>query len=719
MLDRDSSVGLLPSRLAKVRPVARPARVDAGARRAREGGTALTFRPDIDGLRGLAVGLVVAYHAFPKFRTGGFVGVDVFFVISGYLITLLVMSGLHTGTFSLIEFYRRRVRRIVPALIVVVTACCILGWLLLLPSELRSLGRSIKWCALFLANLFFAQTGGYFDRVAESNPLLHLWSLGVEEQFYLVWPVLLILAMKWGVTLRILGAVIVVSLGLSIWSAWMGPTPHFYNPASRAWELAIGGMLAAWQLGTAHRPVAGDSSSPWPRWLGAQSISLAGLALIFAGGVCWTVDRRIPGIWSVIPTAGAALLIAAGPRATANRWFLASRPMTFIGRISYPMYLWHWPLFSFARIILGHPAPPAMAAGVIVMALAAAYATYRWVEVPIRYGELGRKAVPALLGGLALLAVAGVAFQARWITGRLSGPIASQWDAAANDWHFSGDSRIDERTGFGTLTVTARPDRKALFIGDSHIQQYWPRVRRLIDTHPDSARSAVFVSFSGWPPLPGINHLYHTTKSSGFFDRAMQLAFQPDVDTVVIGAFWEFYFLGEYPPDRYAQEVYGVPPLARAPLQLDTPSMQAAFGQFQHAILRLVSSGRRVFIVLSNPTSPLFEPVFPTEMRLSLHPPSSLRSDNAPRIDAGPFESFAAPVMNRLRAIAVQTGAKVVDPRLTLCEGMICPAADSKGMPLYLDSNHLNGSNARERATFVDEMLLGPDVQLNDTLPYP
>ena len=203
------------------------------------------------------------------------------------------------------------------------------------------------------------------------------------------------------------------------------------------------------------------------------------------------------------------------------------------------------------------------------------------------------------------------------------------------------------------------------------------------------------------------------------FDRAMQLAFQPDVDTVVIGAFWEFYFVGEYPPDRYAQEVYGVPPLARAPLQLDSPSTQAAFEQFQHAILRLVSSGRRVFIVLSNPTSPLFEPVFPTEMRLSLHPPSSLRSDNAPRIDAGPFESFAAPVMNRLRAIAVQTGAKVVDPGLTLCEGMICPAADSKGMPLYLDSNHLNGSNARERATFVDEMLLGPDVQLNDTLPYP
>jgi peptidoglycan/LPS O-acetylase OafA/YrhL len=716
MLDRDSFLGL-PNRLAKVQPVAAPARVDAAARRAREGGTALAYRPDIDGLRGLAVGLVVAYHAFPRFRTGGFVGVDVFFVISGYLITLLVLGGLQTRTFSLIEFYRRRVRRIVPALLVVVTACCIFGWWLLLPSELQSLGGSVKWCALFLANLFFAQTGGYFDPVAESNPLLHLWSLGVEEQFYLVWPVLLILAVKRGVTMRVLGAVIAASLGLSIWSAWNGTTPHFYNPASRAWELAVGGMLAAWQLRTPRRPAADDSSSRPPRWLGAQAISLLGLALIIAGGVCWTVDKRIPGIWSVIPTAGAALLIAAGPRATANRWFLASRPMTSIGRISYPLYLWHWPLFSFTRIVLGHPAQPAMAAGAIVIALAAAYATTRWVEVPIRYGELGRKAVPALLAGLALVALAGGALQARWITGRLSGPIFSQWDAAANDWHFSGDNHIDERTGFGTLTVSSRRDRKVLFIGDSHIQQYWPRVRRIIDAHPDSARSAVFVSFPGWPPLPGINHLYHTANSSGFFDHAMELAFRPDVDTVVLGAFWEFYFLGEYPPDRYAQDVYGVPPFARAPLQLDSPSTQAVFEQFQRAILGLVSSGRRVFIVLSNPTSPQFEPVFPTEIRLSRHFPSSLRSGNAPRIDARPFESFAAPVMNRLRAIAAQTGAKVVDPRLALCEGMICPAADSNGMPLYLDSNHLNGSNARERASFVDEMVLGPDARLNGTFP--
>jgi peptidoglycan/LPS O-acetylase OafA/YrhL len=675
----------------------------------RAAGAAPKYRPDIDGLRGLAVGLVVAYHAFPKLRTGGFIGVDVFFVISGYLITELVLGGLQKGTFSLSEFYRRRVRRIVPALLVVMTACGVVGWLLLLPSELKWLGKSMKWCAPFLANRYFATTGGYFERVAELNPLLHLWSLGVEEQFYLVWPVLLILAVRLRVTLRVLAAVIAASLAYSIFSAWYGPSPHFYNPATRAWELAVGGLLGAWQLMRPGRSAAEISPSRPLRWSGVHALSLAGLALILGGGVLWTAEQRIPGIWSVIPTAGAALLIGVGPQGTVNRWFLASRPMIFVGQISYPLYLWHWPLFSFARVVQGTRPEPAMAAAVVVIAVAAAYATYRLLELPIRYGELGRKAVPALLAGLALLALAGAAIDARWITGRLSGPIFTRWDAAVNDWHFPGET-IDKRTGLGSLTMTSRRTRKALFIGDSHMQQYWPRVKRVIDLHPDAARSAVFITYPGWPPLPGISKMWHMTNPSRYFDHAMEEALQPDVDTVVFGAFWEYYFLGEYAADT-APQVYGEQAIAPAPLPLDSPAAKIALEQFQRAVARLVASGRRVFIVLSNPTSPQFDPVFPPEVRLSFRLPRTLPPGSAPRIDVGPFESFVEPLTSRLENIAVQTGARAVDPRLTLCEGMVCPAADSNELPLYLDSNHLNGSNARERASFVDEMLLGPKAE--------
>jgi hypothetical protein len=228
---------------------------------------------------------------------------------------------------------------------------------------------------------------------------------------------------------------------------------------------------------------------------------------------------------------------------------------------------------------------------------------------------------------------------------------------------------------------------------------------------PDSARSAVFATNQGCPPLPGIDSTWRGKKCRGFFEHAMELALQPDVDTVIFGAFWENYFLGEYSEDASARQTVGA-----APLQLDSVDTRAAFEQFRLTVAKLVSSGRRVFIVLSNPTSRLFVPVFPMELRLSLHPPSLLATIG-PRVDARPFESFVAPLTNRLRSIAAQTGASVVEPRVTLCDGLICPSTGLNGLPLYVDSNHLGSSFARERASFVDEMLLGPDTQPLPVLP--
>jgi peptidoglycan/LPS O-acetylase OafA/YrhL len=582
---------------------------------------------------------------------------------------------------------------------------------LLLPAELRWLGSSIKWSVPFLANLYFARTGGYFDRVAELNPLIHLWSLGVEEQFYLAWPVLVVIAARRGLTMRFMAAVIVTSLAYSFWSASHG-TPHFYNPATRAWELTVGGILGAWQLGNASAVVQ-DVGKHHLSQLGAQAGSSVGLALILVGGLCWTVDKGVPGIWSVIPTTGAALLIGAGPHMLTNRWFLASRPMIFIGKISYPLYLWHWPLLAFTRVIVGHRPLPGVAAVEVTIAALAAYGTYRLVETPIRHGRRGRKSVPPLLAGLALLALAGAALQWSWIACRLSGPVIDKWNEAVTDWHFP-TGEIDPRTGVSKVTVASHTQRKAVFIGDSHMQQYWPRVRRIIDTHPDSARSAVFTTYLGCPPLPGMHSPWRETNCSNSFDYALQQAFQPDVDTVVFGAYWEYYFLGEFSPESSVPRVYGVPAIARAPLQLDSHIAQLAFEQFEQDVARLVSSGRRVFIILSNPTAPQFEPRFPPELRFALHAPRGLPKGAAPLIDASPFESFVAPVMSRLRDIAARRGVQVVDPRSTLCDGMICPAGDSNELPLYLDAHHLNGANARERATFIDQMLLGPDIQARE-----
>ena len=664
---------------------------------------AQAYRPDIDGLRGLAILLVVVYHALPNLRTGGFVGVDVFFVISGYLITQLVLSGLQARTFSLAEFYRRRVRRILPALLVVLTACCIVSWYLLLPGELQWFGQSLSRCAAFLANIFFATTRGYFARAEESFPLLHLWSLGVEEQFYLVWPMLLMLAAKYGITQRFLVIAILTSLAISIWGAWYSPAKFFYFPVSRGWELAVGGLLAARHFGASRMPIVDT-----PRDLIMHISSFAGLALIIAGGVFWSPDTPIPGIWSALPTVGAALLIAAGGQASVNRWFLSSRPMIFIGKISYPLYLWHWPFFSFTRIVIGHAPQPGLAATECVVAFAAAYATYRWAEVPIRYGRHSRPAVPALLAGLASLALIGVGFSGRWISGRLSGPTIAAWDAAARDWSLPSETPFERSSEFGIATVSSHGAGKAVFIGDSHLQQYWPRMARVIENHDQSARSAVLVTRAGCPTLPGLEVRGRGHHCNDHFEFAVKRALEPDVDTVVFGAFWESYFLGEYSIKRLRPQVYRVADNAQETLTIDSPGTQIAFAQFRDVIARLVSSGRRVYIVLSNPTSTLLEPFLPLELRLAPHA-SGLAPGTGARIDAAPFESYVEPLMNRLRDIAAQTGAKVIDPLSTLCEGMICPATDPNGLPRYIDSSHLSGFAAREHASFIDQTLLGPD----------
>jgi peptidoglycan/LPS O-acetylase OafA/YrhL len=656
-----------------------------------------SYRPDIDGLRGLAIFLVVVYHAFPTLRTGGLIGVDVFFVISGYLITQLVVAALRGRRFRLAEFYRRRARRILPGLLVVLSACCLAAWLLMLPGELQWFSNSLSWCALFLANVYFAKTAGYFAPAAELNPLLHLWSLGVEEQFYLAWPLLLVLGERLGITRRLLALVITVSLAISIWGGWYSPTHYFYYPDSRAWELAVGGFLAVWQL---------DVHGGRVHWPGSHGRGIIGLALVIAGAFFWNINIPIPGSWSLLPVCGAALLISAGKDASVNRQFLASRPMVFLGKISYPLYLWHWPLFSFTRIILGNPPQPALAAIECAVAIAAAYATFRWVEAPIRFGRNVRAAVPALLAGLACLAAAGGLMNARWIDGRLRGPAIAAWDDAARDWHLPGETRVDKRTGFKTAYLPSHGRGEVVFIGDSHMEQYLPRVDWVIANHPDGARSAAFLTRSGCPLLPHLSVRGRGRRCDEFFDFAQAQAFQPDVDTVVFGSFWENYFMGEFSSNRPRPRVYLATDQSQESLGIDSPGTQIAFAQFEDVVQKLVSSGRRVFILLSNPTSPLFEPLFPPGLRFSVQGIDKLPPGGGPTLDLRTYEAYVAPLMNTLREISARTGARILAPSSTLCMGFTCQAYDADGLPRYIDSNHLRNLTAREHATFVDEIVL-------------
>jgi peptidoglycan/LPS O-acetylase OafA/YrhL len=372
------------------------------------------YRPDIDGLRALAVLSVVLFHAFPSRLRGGFAGVDIFFIISGYLIGSILIKGMQQGSFSFADFYARRVRRIFPALAVVLAAVLAFGWFALFPDEFKKLGRHVFGGTAFISNFLLWDEVGYFDTAAETKPLLHLWSLGIEEQFYIFWPLLLALAwrLRWNMLAMAL-ALGVASFAVNVLGVHKFPSATFYSPASRVWELLMGASLAYVSVNQLRpfvgvRRPHGVSQFEFDSLRLRHAASLAGLALLAMAVLLTTRERAFPGWWALLPTSGALLLIAAGPRAVVNRHILSNRVMVWVGLVSYPLYLWHWPLLSYAQIIeSGLPSSKIRGAAVLA-AVALAAATYRLVEKPLRGATRGRAKVIGLALAMSVLALAGI-----------------------------------------------------------------------------------------------------------------------------------------------------------------------------------------------------------------------------------------------------------------------------------------------------------------------
>ena len=341
----------------------------------------ITYRSDIDGLRAVAILIVVAFHAFPEVFPGGFVGVDVFFVISGFLITSILQQEMQAGYWSLTSFYARRILRIFPALVLVLLACLVAGWHTLLAQEYMQLGKHLGLGAAFLSNIGLWWEAGYFDKASEAKPLLHLWSLAIEEQFYIVWPLLLwlILSSRRSAA-RSVAALAVVSLLLSIWWVWSDRTQAFYSPASRAWELLAGAWLAL-----------------QPQWLQSVRTVVRSMAVVVLFGATVLLNAKVPfpGVVALLPVLAAVLLIGVPATSDWTGRFLGHRWMVALGKVSYPWYLWHWPLLSFAYIIESGQASVGLRLGLVMASLLLAALTYRLWELPLR--RLPRRLIISLL----------------------------------------------------------------------------------------------------------------------------------------------------------------------------------------------------------------------------------------------------------------------------------------------------------------------------------
>jgi peptidoglycan/LPS O-acetylase OafA/YrhL len=633
---------------------------------------AAAYRPDVDGLRGIAVLAVLAFHAFPAAAPGGFAGVDVFFVISGFLISGIILDGLRSGSFTFANFYWRRIRRIFPALVLVLAASLALGWRLLLPDEYRELGRHVAAGAGFVSNFALWREAGYFDPAAELKPLLHLWSLGVEEQYYLVWPLLLFLfrgrprQMLW----MILGFG-ALSFAVNVWTVSVRPSAAFYLPVTRFWELLAGSALA---YVTVYRPAAANARL-------ADLKAFVGMASVAASLALLDGERAFPGWWALLPVIGSALLISAGPAAWVNRRILAHRSLVFIGLISYPLYLWHWPLLAYARIV--EDGEPAVALRLALLAASAllAWATYELVEKRIRFGSSGaapRIAVPTLAASMTAVGLYGlVALQGYLRPHSAALPLVNEISRASSDWEYRSDRVIPGDT-----------PRAVLFFGDSHMQHYWPRVHKIVSERAAPVRTVIFKTSGGCAPVPGIER--KSRRCSKFVADGLALALRPEVETVVIAASWVG-FINR--PDYFK-----VGDARRTPLRLLAPGNEWVLDGFESALRTLVASGKRVVLVLSSPRGEAFDPksvIHRNAMTVQVRSPLAL----VPRSEVS---ALTKPIDERLRRVAAAVGASVIDPSELLCSAAFCAAADEQGRPLYKDATHLRASAARERFDAVD-----------------
>lgn len=364
------------------------------------------YRPDIDGLRALAVLPVLLYHAFPTLVPGGFIGVDIFFVISGYLITGIIHRQMVEKRFSIAGFYARRIRRIFPALIVVVLVTLLIGCYMLPPREMKSLGSNIFGSAIFIQNFVLLGQVGYFDLSAEKKPLLHLWSLGIEEQYYIVWPLLLSLIGAWRRrSLAITAALAIASFVACVIVQRHAPDYAFYLPVTRAWELLAGSGLALWLNG---RTVGPQTQIPaWSDY--RQVVSIGALLVLVVALLRYHPGVPHPGYFTLAPVLASAVLI--GMQGTfVHRYLLSARPAVFIGLISYPLYLWHYPLMAYARIHFVDGVSPRMMWAIMAASIVLAWLTYQLIEKPIRFGQ--RRVlikVGALAFGMVAIGAVGLA----------------------------------------------------------------------------------------------------------------------------------------------------------------------------------------------------------------------------------------------------------------------------------------------------------------------
>lgn len=558
----------------------------------------MKYRRDVDGLRAIAVLSVVAYHAAEAWVPGGFIGVDIFFVISGYLITGLLLKDLRQQSFSIAQFYLRRSRRILPALFACAAVTTVLATFLLAPKELRTFGPTLAGTFAFVSNIIFWRSTDYFQANSEATPLLHVWSLAVEEQFYLLWPIGIALLAKTRFLWPGLIGLLVSSFALSTVAMEYDPQAAFYLLPSRAWELLGGAAIAV-----SARPI--ECGRP------ARSV-LAGLGLALIGISLMWLDRTspFPGWNALIPCLGAVMLILAGEGVgnPVSERILTSRPLVFVGLISYSLYLWHWPLLSLARITQHGVLTAGQTAGVLAVVAVMAIASWRFVETPFRHVRPSSSRTP-LLGYLAVSMVfvaAGFVVPGMVSALRPADGAVARIEEAALEVNPRQGACLRNQGQSGPLpgmpcVIGGERANTLVVWGDSHASGLMPG----FDTYAAARGVASYqLTMIACPPLIDVEVRERRRSYAGCnaFNRMVidYIEATPAVSTVVLAARWSLYDGGpRFGPDDQGEPVSIV---VSGDVQDRTQKGASGFAEgLTRTVTRLRRAGRAVVVIGSIP----------------------------------------------------------------------------------------------------------------------
>lgn len=517
----------------------------------------LPYRADIDGLRAIAVLLVVGFHAFPNFIPGGYIGVDIFFVISGYLITSILWFEFLSNKFTIITFYSRRIVRIFPALLMVLIFCLVLGWYALLPNEYELLGKNILAGASFVSNFILLKEVGYFDINSELKPLLHLWSLGIEEQFYAFWPIALIIfwGRKWSWLVAILSLGL-ISFICNLYFSSINIAFDFYSPFTRFWELLVGAFIGIWVLTNKvifnWLPILKNNENNTQFHLinSADFMSLLGIILITFGVFYFNGGYKYPSWWALIPVFGAVCVLIS-PQSTFSLRLLSHKSLVYIGKISYPLYLWHWPLLSFFHIIKGGQLETSLKFEILFSSFLLAFLTFRYIETPIKKSKKLNKNAFLLLVSMAFIGCIGFyIFVENGLSKRESiQDIINTEKVLLNPQHFiksdgSCDNLLAKSTPYPNVCITNSNEPRAMIVGDSHAIALYGGIRNREIDEP-----VVLLAGNGCLPLENYvvqdNNEARTwciNYSSNILDAIDKI---PTIEKIYINTRGPVYFSGE------------------------------------------------------------------------------------------------------------------------------------------------------------------------------